>query len=114
MGVIAVLLMASGQTATLTVPLWAKILTGIALTLGTALGGWRIIKTIGRRIFSLTPIDSFSSQASSTAVILGASLIGAPVSTTQVVASSVVGVGGVGASGSTCAGRSCARWVSPG
>ena len=94
MGVIAVLLMASGQTATLTVPLWAKILTGIALTLGTALGGWRIIKTIGRRIFSLTPIDSFSSQASSTAVILGASLIGAPVSTTQVVASSVVGVGG--------------------
>ena len=94
MGVIAVLLMASGQTTTLTVPLWAKILTGIALTLGTALGGWRIIKTIGRRIFSLTPIDSFSSQASSTAVILGASLIGAPVSTTQVVASSVVGVGG--------------------
>ncbi len=94
MGVIAVLLMASGQTATLTVPLWAKILTGIALTLGTALGGWRIIKTIGRRIFSLTPIDSFSSQASSTAVILGASLVGAPVSTTQVVASSVVGVGG--------------------
>lgn len=66
---------------------------GLALTLGTALGGWRIVKTIGQRIFSLTPVDSFSSQTSSTAVILGASLIGAPVSTTQVVASSVVGVG---------------------
>ena len=78
----------------MTVPLWAKIVTGIALTMGTALGGWRIVKTIGQRIFSLTPLDSFASQASSTAVILGASLVGAPVSTTQVVASSVVGVGG--------------------
>ncbi len=93
MGVIAVLLLASGHTSTLSVPLWAKVLTGLALTLGTALGGWRIVKTIGHRIFNLTPVDSFSSQVSSTAVILGASLIGAPVSTTQVVASSVVGVG---------------------
>ncbi len=93
MGVIAVLLLASGHTDTLSVPLWAKILTGVALTMGTALGGWRIVKTIGHRIFSLTPVDSFSSQVSSTAVILGASLIGAPVSTTQVVASSIVGVG---------------------
>jgi PiT family inorganic phosphate transporter len=94
MGVIAALLLASGHTDTMTVPLWAKIVTGIALTMGTALGGWRIVKTIGQRIFSLTPLDSFVSQASSTAVILGASLVGAPVSTTQVVASSVVGVGG--------------------
>lgn len=93
MGVIAVLLLAGGQTESLSVPLWAKIATGLALTVGTALGGWRIVKTIGRRIFSLTPVDSFSSQTSSTAVILGASLVGAPVSTTQVVASSVVGVG---------------------
>jgi PiT family inorganic phosphate transporter len=93
MGVIAVLLLASGHTTTLSVPLWAKIVTGAALTLGTALGGWRIVKTIGQRIFSLTPLDSFASQTTSTAVILGASLIGAPVSTTQVVASSVVGIG---------------------
>jgi PiT family inorganic phosphate transporter len=94
MGVIAALLLASGYTTTMTVPLWAKIVTGLALTAGTALGGWRIVKTIGQRIFSLTPLDSLSSQASSTVVILGASLIGAPVSTPQVVASSVVGVGG--------------------
>lgn len=94
MGVIAVLLLASGHSDTMSVPLWAKAATGVALTMGTALGGWRIVKTIGQRIFTLTPLDSFSSQASSTAVILGASLIGAPVSTTQVVASSVVGVGG--------------------
>ena len=94
MGVIAVLLLASGHTDTMSVPLWAKVATGVALTTGTALGGWRIVKTIGQRIFSLAPIDSVASQASSTAVILGASLLGAPVSTTQVVASSVVGVGG--------------------
>lgn len=94
MGVIAVLLLASGHTDTMSVPMWAKVATGVALTVGTALGGWRIVKTIGQRIFSLTPIDSFASQASSTAVILAASLIGAPVSTTHVVASSVVGVGG--------------------
>jgi len=94
MGVIAALLLASGHTTTMTVPLWAKVATGLALTMGTALGGWRIVKTIGHRIFSLTPLDSVASQASSTAVILGASLLGAPVSTTHVVASSVVGVGG--------------------
>jgi PiT family inorganic phosphate transporter len=94
MGVIAALLLATGETSSFEVPLWVKLATGLAVTLGTALGGWRIVKTIGRRIFSLKPLDSLASQSSSTAVIFGASLIGAPVSTTQVVASSVVGVGG--------------------
>jgi PiT family inorganic phosphate transporter len=94
MGVIAALLLASGETSSFTVPLWVKIATGLAVTLGTALGGWRIVRTIGSRIFGLRPLDSLASQSSSTAVILGASLIGGPVSTTQVVASSVVGVGG--------------------
>jgi len=94
MGVVAALLLASGHLATLTVPLWVKLACGGALTLGTAMGGWRIIRTIGRRIFRLASIDGFASQSASTAVILPASYIGAPVSTTQVVASSVVGVGG--------------------
>ena len=94
MGVIAALLLATGETSSFEVPLWVKLATGLAVTLGTALGGWRIVKTIGRRIFGLKPLDSLASQSSSTAVIFGASLIGAPVSTTQVVASSVVGVGG--------------------
>jgi PiT family inorganic phosphate transporter len=94
MGVIAALLLATGETSELTVPLWAKVGTGVALTLGTALGGWRIVKTIGRRIFTLAPVDSVASQTASTAVIFGASLMGAPVSTTQVVASSVIGIGG--------------------
>jgi PiT family inorganic phosphate transporter len=94
MGVIAALLVATGHLESLSVPLWVKLAAGAALTLGTALGGWRIVRTIGRRIIHLAPVDGFASQTASTAVILPASLVGAPVSTTQVVASSVVGVGG--------------------
>jgi PiT family inorganic phosphate transporter len=94
MGVVAALLLASGHLDSLAVPLWVKLACGGALTLGTALGGWRIIRTIGRRIFRLAPIDGFASQSASTAVVLPATYLGAPVSTTQVVASSVVGVGG--------------------
>jgi len=94
MGVIAALLLASGHLDTLSVPLWVKLACGAALTLGTAMGGWRIIRTIGRCIFRLAPVDGFASQTASTAVVLPASYLGAPVSTTQVVASSVVGVGG--------------------
>jgi PiT family inorganic phosphate transporter len=93
MGVIAALLLASGHATTLAVPLWVKVVCGAALTLGTALGGWRIVRTIGRRIFHMAPEDGLASQSSSTAVILASSAIGAPVSTTEVVASSVVGVG---------------------
>jgi PiT family inorganic phosphate transporter len=94
MGVIAALLLASGHLQTFSVPLWVKLSCGAALTVGTTLGGWRIVRTIGRRIFLLAPLDGFASQSASTAVILGASYLGGPVSTTQVVASSVVGVGG--------------------
>lgn len=93
MGVIAALLLAAGRLQTFEVPLWAKIGCGAAVTLGTALGGWRIVRTVGRGIFHLAPIDGFASQTGSTAVILPASYLGAPVSTTHVVVSSVVGVG---------------------
>lgn len=93
MGVIGALLLADGRLSYFSVPLWAKLLCGVSLTLGTALGGWRIIRTIGRRIFRLTSLAAFASQSASTAVVIPASYLGAPVSTTQVVASSVVGVG---------------------
>lgn len=94
MGVIAALLLAAGRVQTFEVPVWAKVVCGAAITLGTALGGWRIVRTVGRGILHLAPIDSFASQTGSTAVILPASYLGAPVSTTHVVVSSVVGVGG--------------------
>jgi PiT family inorganic phosphate transporter len=93
-GVVAALLLANGRIDTLAAPTWVKLLCAIALTAGTALGGWRIIRTVGRRIYRIQPIDGLSSTAASAAVIFGASVIGAPTSTSQVVASSVVGVGG--------------------
>lgn len=93
MGVIVALLLAEGRLDTFSVPLWVKLACGATLTLGTAMGGWTIVRTIGKRIFRLTSIDSFASQGASTAVILASSYAGAPVSTTQVVASSVIGVG---------------------
>jgi inorganic phosphate transporter, PiT family len=92
-GVIAALLVATGHLQTLHSPAWAALLCAAALTAGTALGGWRIVRTVGRRIFRLHPLDGLASQSASAGVIFGASLLGAPTSTTQVVASSVVGVG---------------------
>jgi PiT family inorganic phosphate transporter len=93
MGLVAAVLLATGRLQTFEVPLWVKIACGAAITLGTALGGWRIVRTVGRGIFHLAPIDGLASQTGSTAVILPASYMGAPVSTTHVVVSSVVGVG---------------------
>ncbi len=94
MGVIAALLVATGHLDSFAVPLWVKVACGAALTLGTAMGGWRIVRTIGRRIFHLTKLDGLASQTASSSVILASTYVGAPVSTTQVVSSSVVGVGG--------------------
>jgi PiT family inorganic phosphate transporter len=93
-GLFAALLVADGRLASPSAPSWAVLACAAALTLGTALGGWRIVKTVGRGIYRIQPIDGLSSQASSAGVIFGASLVGAPVSTSHVVASSIVGVGG--------------------
>jgi PiT family inorganic phosphate transporter len=93
MGVIAALLLAAGRADTVAVPRWAAVGCGAALAVGTSLGGWRIVRTIGRRIFHLDALDGLASQTGSATVILGSSYLGAPVSTTHVVASSVVGVG---------------------
>jgi PiT family inorganic phosphate transporter len=92
-GVIAALLLADGRIDTLAAPTWATLVCAGALTAGTALGGWRIIRTVGRRIYRIREIDALASQSASAGVIFAASLAGAPASTTQVVASSVVGVG---------------------
>ena len=93
-GIIAALLLATGHAQNLAAPLWVIIAASLALTVGTAMGGWTIIKTIGKRIFPLRPLDSLVSQSTSALIILFASSIGAPVSTTQVVSASVVGIGG--------------------
>jgi inorganic phosphate transporter, PiT family len=92
-GVIAAVLLAHGTTSSLDPPLWATAGAALAMTAGAALGGWRIVRTIGRRIYDLRPLDALSSQTGSAAVILVASATGAPVSSTHVVSSSVVGAG---------------------
>jgi PiT family inorganic phosphate transporter len=93
-GVIVALLLADGRISSFAAPTWVTITCALALTAGTALGGWRIIRTVGRGIYHLQPIEGLASTAASAGIILGASLVGAPTSTSQVVASSVVGVGG--------------------
>ncbi len=93
-GVIAALLLAEGRIDSLSTPAWVIPACAVALTAGTALGGWRIIRTVGQRIYRIESVDGLASQTASAGVILGASLAGAPTSTTQVVASSVVGIGG--------------------
>jgi len=93
MGVITLLLVATGHIAIFAVPLWVKLAAATSLTIGTSLGGWRIVRTIGSGIYRLRPLDGFVSQGSSAAVILSSAAVGAPVSTTHVVASSVVGIG---------------------
>jgi len=92
-GLIGALLLAAGRTSSLRAPTWAELASGVALTLGTALGGWPIVKTIGRRLFRLRPIDALASESGSAVVLFLSTAVGAPVSTTQVVASSVVGTG---------------------
>lgn len=93
-GLVAAVLLAEGKIGTVAAPLWAKLACSAALTIGTAFGGWPIVRTIGRRIFRIRPVDGLASQTGSAAVIFASSFVGAPVSTTHVVASSVVGVGG--------------------
>jgi PiT family inorganic phosphate transporter len=92
-GVLAAVLLAHGTTSSLDAPLWATAAAAAAMTAGAAVGGWRIVRTIGRRIYDLRPLDALASQSSSAAVIVVASATGAPISSTHVVSSSVVGAG---------------------
>lgn len=92
-GIVAALLVLDANGGDLSAPAWVTLGCAVALTAGTALGGWRIIKTVGRRIYRIRPAEGFAAQSGAAGAILVSSLAGAPVSTSQVVASSVVGVG---------------------
>ena len=93
MGVISMGLVAAGYLTSFQVPVWVIALSAGAIALGTSLGGWRLIRTLGGKIIRVRPVHAFSSQVAGAVVILGAALVGGPVSTTQVMSSSIMGVG---------------------
>ncbi|MBC8333741.1 MAG: inorganic phosphate transporter [Anaerolineales bacterium] len=93
MGIITLGLVVTGVIPSFEVPLWVITISAGAIALGTALGGWKLIKTLGSKFYKIRPVHGFSSQLTSAFVILGASIVGGPVSTTQVVSSSIMGVG---------------------
>jgi PiT family inorganic phosphate transporter len=93
MGIITLGLVVSGYQNEFSVPWWVILASATAIGFGTAAGGWRIIHTLGGKFYRIRPIHSFTSQLTSAAVILSASLVGGPVSTTHVVSTAILGVG---------------------
>ncbi len=93
MGIITLGLVISGVQKEFSVPFWVIIVCAAAIALGTSVGGWQLIKTLGSKFYRIRPVHGFASQITSAAVILTASLLGGPVSTTQVVSTAIMGVG---------------------
>jgi PiT family inorganic phosphate transporter len=93
MGVIALALYAHGSIDTFYIPTWVKIAAGLAIAGGTYAGGWRIIRTLGQRVFQLDPPAGFAAQATAGAVIYASTKYGYPLSTTHVVSGAVMGAG---------------------
>jgi PiT family inorganic phosphate transporter len=96
MGIITLALVAGGfltKTDKIIIPMWVMVSCAVAMALGTAAGGWRIIKTMGHKILRMDPSQGFAAETSASLVILLASKLGIPVSTTHVISSSIFGVG---------------------
>jgi inorganic phosphate transporter, PiT family len=93
MGIITFLLYGTGFLTALQVPDWVAVIAYTTIAVGTFVGGWRIIRTMGFRVTHLQPVHGFAAETASAAVILGATLGGIPVSTTHVVSGSIMGVG---------------------
>ncbi len=95
MGIITLALVSySGHSlAKAPVPVWVKLTCAVAMALGTSMGGWRIIKTMGHRIIRLDPVHGFAAETTASLVILYATLTGKTVSTTHVISGSIFGVG---------------------
>lgn len=103
-GIITVLLFANGLLGnTFYVPLWVVFASYSIISLGTLVGGWKVIKTLGMRITKLTPFGGFSAETSAGLTIIGATILGIPVSTTHTITGAIIGVGSV-------KGFSAVRW----
>ena len=93
MGIISLALFIFHEIPEMTVPFWVKLSCALAMGLGTATGGWKIVKTMGHKIFKLEPIHGFAAETSAALVICAASAFGAPISTTHTISTTVIGVG---------------------
>ena len=97
-----------------TVPLWVILSAAAAMGLGTAVGGWRIVRTMGLKVVELRPIDGFAAETAAATIIEIASRLGIPVSTTHVISSSIMGVGATRRASAVrwgVAGRIVSAWV---
>ena len=93
MGVMTLALVTAGVIDEFVVPIEIKLLAATAISLGTAAGGWRIIKTMGTRVVKLDPVHGFAAETSAATIIFGASTLGMPVSTTHIISSAIMGTG---------------------
>ena len=93
MGVIALALFANGNLKEFEIPTWVKIAAGLSIALGTYVGGWRIMRTLGQRLYKIEPESGFAAQAAAGATIYAATKYGYPLSTTHVISGAVLGAG---------------------
>jgi inorganic phosphate transporter, PiT family len=93
MGIITLALFSAGVIPTIEVPVWVIAISATAISLGTAMGGWRIMHTMGHRVVELEPIHGFAAETTAATVIYTAAHFGMPVSTTHVISSAIMGVG---------------------
>ena len=95
MGIITLALLSAGQISSNGVPGWVIGACAVAMGLGTAVGGWQIVRTLGMGIVKLEPVHGFAAETGAAAVLLVTAYVGLPVSTTQTITTSVMGVGAI-------------------
>jgi inorganic phosphate transporter, PiT family len=93
MGIITLALFSAGVIPSVTVPSWVIVVSATALSAGTAVGGWRIMRTMGQRVAKLEPVHGFAAETTAASILVGTAELGMPVSTTQVISSAIMGVG---------------------
>jgi PiT family inorganic phosphate transporter len=95
MGIITLSLFSAGVISSVDVPWWVIVIAATAISLGTAVGGWRIMHTMGHRVVKLEPVHGFAAETTAATIIFTAAHFGMPVSTTHVISSAIIGVGSV-------------------
>jgi len=93
MGVITLALVSGGYLSAVEVPWWVILVAALAMGLGTAVGGWKVVKTLGLKMLKLQPVHGFAAETTAGLIIVGAAGLGVPVSTTHTITTSIMGVG---------------------